>query len=91
MIRSFADKRSAAAFRGEVAPVWRSMATVLARKLDMLDAAMELDDLRQPPGNRLEKLKGERDGQWSIRVNGQWRICFVWNEGPEAVEIVDYH
>lgn len=91
MIRSFADRRSAAAFQGEFAHVWRSLAAVLARRLDMLDAAMELEDLRRPPGNRLEKLRGDRDGQWSIRVNGQWRICFTWNDGPEAVEIVDYH
>jgi proteic killer suppression protein len=66
------------------------MSAVLACKLDMLDAAMELDDRRQPPGNRRER-KGDRDAQWSIRVNGQWRICFVWNDGPEAVEVVDYH
>jgi toxin HigB-1 len=92
MIRSFKDKRSATAFAGIYAPVWRSMVPVLKRKLDMLDAATELDDLRSPPGNRLEKLGGDRAGQWSIRVNGQWRICFVWRDGAaEEVEIVDYH
>ena len=58
----------------------------------MLDAAESLDDLRVPPGNRLEKLKGDRDGQHSIRVNDQWRICFVWKDGDaQDVEIVDYH
>ena len=58
----------------------------------MLDAAESLDDLRVPPGNRLEKLKGNRDGQHSIRVNDQWRICFVWKDGDaQDVEIVDYH
>ena len=58
----------------------------------MVDAATRLDDLRSPPGNRLEALKGDRRGQHSIRINQQWRICFRWTaEGPESVEIVDYH
>ncbi|MEO8480423.1 MAG: type II toxin-antitoxin system RelE/ParE family toxin [Gemmatimonadota bacterium] len=62
------------------------------RKLVMLDAAETLDDLKIPPGNRLENLKGDRAGQYSIRINQQWRICFVWTPaGPEVVEIVDYH
>jgi proteic killer suppression protein len=62
------------------------------RKLVMLDAAQSLQDLRVPPGNRLEALSGERAGQHSIRINDQWRICFVWTDsGPDAVEIVDYH
>jgi len=62
------------------------------RKLAILDAAVTLDDLRVPPGNRLEALKGDRDGQHSIRINDQWPICFVWTDtGPEDVEIVDYH
>lgn len=62
------------------------------RKVAMLEAAVELDDLRSPPGNMLEALAGDREGQHSIRINNQWRICFVWTEqGPEAVEIVDYH
>ncbi|NEE03948.1 type II toxin-antitoxin system RelE/ParE family toxin [Phytoactinopolyspora halotolerans] len=65
---------------------------VALRKLAMLDAAESLDDLRVPPGNRLELLKGDRAGQHSIRINQQWRICFVWTTaGPEEVEIVDYH
>ncbi len=62
------------------------------RKVAMLEAAKALDDLRAPPANRLEALSGDRAGQHSIRINDQWRICFVWTErGPEAVEIVDYH
>jgi len=62
------------------------------RKLKQLDSAQTLDDLRIPPGNRLEPLKGSRKGQWSIRVNAQWRICFHWEDGnAEKVEIVDYH
>ena len=61
-------------------------------KLDALDAADQLTDLRIPPGNRLEALKGDRVGQHSIRINDQYRICFVWTEaGPDAVEVVDYH
>ncbi len=65
---------------------------VALRKLDMVDAAIRLDDLRSPPGNRLEALKGDRRGQHSIRINRQWRVCFRWtSDGPEAVEIVDYH
>lgn len=62
------------------------------RKVAMLEAARALDDLRAPPANRLEALKDDRAGQHSIRINDQWRICFVWTEqGPEEVEIVDYH
>ncbi len=62
------------------------------RKLQMLDAAVELADLRIPPGNRLEKLAGDRKGQYSIRINDQWRICFEWKDaGAWGVEIVDYH
>jgi toxin HigB-1 len=65
---------------------------VAARKLDMLDAATKLSDLRSPPGNQLEALRGDRAGQYSIRVNRQWRVCFRWTpNGPESVEIVDYH
>ena len=65
---------------------------VALRKLVMLDAAEVLDDLRGPPGNRLEALRGDRDGQYSIRINQQWRVCFVWTDaGLENVEIVDYH
>ena len=65
---------------------------VLFRKLQMLDAASTLQDLRVPPGNRLEKLRGSREGQYSIRVNAQWRLCFVWKDGEaREVEFCDYH
>jgi proteic killer suppression protein len=65
---------------------------VAVRKVAMLEAAVKLDDLRVPPANRLEALSGDRVGQHSIRINDQWRICFVWTEnGPDQVEIVDYH
>lgn len=71
---------------------WASIARVVSRKLDMIDAAVGLEDLRIPPNNRLEALKGDRKGQHSIRINDQWRICFVWTEsGAHSVEIVDYH
>ena len=66
--------------------------TVAMRKLAMLNRAGKLDDLRIPPGNRLETLKGRRFGQYSIRINNQFRVCFIWTaEGPKDVEIVDYH
>lgn len=68
------------------------MARIAARKLAQLNAASALDDLRAPPGNRLEPLKGNRAGQYSIRINDQWRVCFVWTDaGPADVEITDYH
>ncbi len=73
-------------------PRWSNILKVLLRKLDMLDAAFELTDLRRPPGNRLEALSGNRAGQHSIRVNDQFRLCFVWTpNGPDNVEVVDYH
>ncbi|MGF6284024.1 proteic killer suppression protein [Pseudomonas sp. BT76 TE3572] len=72
--------------------MWSAILSVVERKLTMLDAAAVLIDLRSPPGNRLEALGGNRKGQHSIRINTQWRICFVWGlNGPENVEIVDYH
>ena len=71
---------------------WNSIGKIVARKLDQLNAASELKDLKAPPGNRLEALRGNRQGQWSIRINGQWRLCFRWTySGPDEVEIVDYH
>ena len=92
-IQSFADKLTEAFFHDERCPAaWRMFQKVAARKLDMLDAAVTLSDLRSPPGNRLEALKADRRGQHSIRINAQWRVCFVWTpDGPENVEIVDYH
>jgi toxin HigB-1 len=93
MIQSFANSATKAFFtRGSCPAQWRSFAKVAGRKLDMLDAAVRLENLRSPPGNRLEALKGDRRGQWSIRINDQWRVCFRWTEnGPADVEIVDYH
>ncbi len=71
---------------------FQSIKAVALRKLDMLDAATQLADLRSPPGNRLEALAGNRRGQHSLRINDQWRLCFVWREqAAEQVEIVDYH
>lgn len=64
---------------------------IARRKLRMLNAAITLEDMKIPPGNKLEALKGDRKGQHSIRINDQWRICFVWNDEPLEVEIVDYH
>ncbi|WP_083841370.1 type II toxin-antitoxin system RelE/ParE family toxin [Bradyrhizobium sp. STM 3843] len=93
MIRSFADRATERLFRdGACSAKWRSFEVVALRKLDMVDAAVRLEDLRSPPGNRLEALKGDRRGQHSIRINQQWRLCFRWtSDGPEEVEIVDYH
>jgi proteic killer suppression protein len=69
-----------------------NIAPVALRKLDYINAAAQLNDLRSPPGNRLEPLKGDRAGQHSIRINDQWRICFTWTKaGPDLVEICDYH
>ena len=91
MIRSFANR--------ETAEIWRTgktkgspPASVTRRKPGMLDAALELDDLKYPPGNRLEKLRGDRQGQYSIRINNQYRICFTWREHDSYdVEVTDYH
>ncbi len=93
MIKSFADKRTAAIFAGYAVRGLPAQIQKRARaKLLALDGAAQLDDLRVPPGNRLEVLRGDRKGQHSIRVNDQWRVCFSWRE-VEAwnVEIVDYH
>ncbi|MDR2000192.1 MAG: type II toxin-antitoxin system RelE/ParE family toxin [Zoogloeaceae bacterium] len=92
MIRSCKCKDTQALFEGKCPRRWRAIRDVTERKLAQLDAAQTLDFLRSPPGNRLEKLSGDRAGQWSIRINDQWRVCFVWtNQGPADVEIVDYH
>ena len=93
MIRSFADKETERIWNGDVSRRLPNQIQALARrKLRMLDAAQRLDDLRIPPANRLELLRGKRAGQHSIRINDQWRICFVWHEGQcDEVEIVDYH
>ena len=93
MIQSFADRRTRKFFEDGVCPKqWEAFQAVAARKLDMIDAAEKLVDLRVPPNNRLEKLKGSREGQHSIRINDQWRVCFVWTaNGPADVEIIDYN
>ena len=93
MIKTFADKRAAALFRGHRL---KGMPADIQRraqaKLALVDTAATVEDLRVPPGNRLEALQGDREGQHSIRVNSQWRICFVWKDGDAyEVEIVDYH
>jgi len=93
MIASFHDEPTRSIWEGRFARRLPSqIQTVARRKLRMLDAAQRLDDLRIPPANRLEQLSGNRAGQHSIRINDQWRICFVWNDGnAERVEICDYH
>lgn len=93
MIKSFGDKRTVAVFREVPAKgVGDQVARSAKRKLDLLHAAVRVEELMTPPGNRLEKLRGDREGQWSIRVNDQWRVCFRWVDGgAEDVEIVDYH
>jgi toxin HigB-1 len=93
VLRSFRDKDTEAVWeRRRSRRLDATLQRVAWRKLAMLDAAEVLADLRIPPGNRLEKLSGDRAGQYSIRINQQWRICFRWSDaGPEEVEIVDYH
>ena len=92
MIRSFADKKTQALFRDERVKEFQGIARAAKRKLEMLDAANRLDDLRVPPGNRLEALSGDLSGFHSIRINDQWRLVFVWrDDGAYEVEIVDYH
>lgn len=92
MIRSFYDKHTQALFDGRCPRRWLSIRPVAERKLIQLHAAASLDFLRVPPGNRLEALKGDRIGQWSIRINDRWRLCFKWDAGEAFdVEIVDYH
>ncbi len=94
MIVSFRDKRTAAFARGETVKAFSGFARQAEMRLDRLDAARDLRDLMAFPGNRLEALRGDRKGLYSIRINDQWRICFAWPElspGPVDVEIVDYH
>ena len=93
MIKSFADDDTERLFRGlRPKKLPNDTWARAGRKLLIINAAEEMGELRIPPGNRLEKLKGDRSGQWSIRVNDQWRVCFEWREGNAyQVEITDYH
>lgn len=97
MIKKFKNKGTEDIFNGintkdarKICPL--SLWKTASRKLDQLDSVSRLDDLKVPPGNMLEALKGDRHGQHSIRINNQFRICFIWSEnGPDQVEIIDYH
>jgi toxin HigB-1 len=93
VIRGWADEETEKLFRRQRSrKLPPDLQRVALRKLLMLDAATILEDLRVPPANRLEKLKGSREGHWSIRINDQWRVCFTWSDGNAYdVEIVDYH
>ena len=92
MIRSFRNPRTEALFNDQDVPRFRAIERVARRKLLFLHQAQRLEDLKVPPGTRLEALKGNRKGQHSIRINDQWRICFRWKDGDIFdVEIVDYH
>lgn len=92
MIQSFACRETEALFHRERSRRFGSIERQARRKLLVLDAARVLDDLKSPPGNRLEALRGDRAGSYSIGINDQFRLCFVWTpEGPHNVEIVDYH
>jgi proteic killer suppression protein len=92
MIKSFRCKKTQELFETGKSRYWISIKKNAERKLVQLHSAESLDDLRSPPGNQLKALSGDRQGEYSIRINKKWRICFVWtDEGPEQVEIIDYH
>ena len=92
MIRSFKDRKTEDFFTGKTAKKFSGFKKAAERKLTIVDSAVQLRDLRSPPGNQLAKLLGDREGQYSIRINDQWRVCFVWKaDGPYEVEITDYH
>jgi toxin HigB-1 len=92
MIRSFHDRDTERLFHGHVVRKWRAFARQAEKRLRILDAADTLQSLRGLPSNRLEVLKGDRRGQHSIRINDQWRVCFIWRkDGAHQVEITDYH
>lgn len=90
-IKSFKDRDTEALWRDEDAPRFRPIARQIRKRLHRLDAAQELADLTSFPGNRLHRLHGDREGQYAIRINDQWRVCFRWADGALDVEIVDYH
>ena len=94
MIVNYRDKRTEAFARGEFVREFQGFATQANKRLEILEAATSLEDLRALPSNRLEALRGNRVGQFSIRINQQWRMCFKWPQdanGPSDLEIVDYH
>jgi proteic killer suppression protein len=92
MIKSFGDQPTKALYEGRSPRAFRAFRAQAERKLQILDNATELADLRLPPGNRLEKLSGNRQGQWSIRINKQWRVCFYFENGHAfKAQITDYH
>jgi toxin HigB-1 len=93
VIQSSKDRETERFFRRAICPArWRAIEAVAARKLVYLDSARTLGNLRVPPGNRLEASRSDRAGQWSIRINDRWRLCFIWTpKGPSEVEITDYH
>ena len=94
MILSYRDKRTERFAQGTFTRAFQAIDRQAYRRLEILEAATSLDDLRALPSNRLETLRGDRNGQWSIRINDQWRICFQWPPdatGPSNVEITDYH
>ena len=92
MIRSFRDKDTEAVAQGRRVRRLEPIVERARNKLRMIEAAVSIDDLRVPPGNRLERLEGDRAGLWSIRINDQWRVCFQWrDQAAWNVEIVDYH
>lgn len=94
MILGYKDKRTEAFARGDFVRAFQGFERQAWKRLEILDAAMSLAELAALPSNRLETLRGDRAGQYSIRINGQWRICFVWPEGaagPSGIEIADYH
>lgn len=91
MIKSFRDRDTERLFNDIAVRRFGAIERIARRKLQLLDTATRIDDLRVPPGNRLEALRGDRAGQHSIRINDQWRICFRWDGDAQDVEIVDYH
>ena len=92
MIKTFRCKDTQALYEGADPPRFRAFKEQAQRKLQMIESAADIMDLRSPPGNRLEKLSGSREGQWSVRINRQWRICFDWQDDAAwNIQIVDYH
>ena len=92
MIRSFADEDTEQVFHHRHSRRYAAIERVAFRKLRQIHSVSTIEELHEPPGNRLERMKGDRKGEWSLRINGQYRICFVWRDGDAyEVEIIDYH